>query len=183
MLFGGGAVTRLVLRKLKCQPHLGLRPVAVVADQIFEREVDGIPVHRCKDVGWIASCGVRHAIVAAPELSQTEFADVIERGGDAFPHLIVVPDTGLSLEGRVLYPRDLMGVLGLQVRNNLLDGGSRIAKRTIDLACATVLILLLVPLLAIISIVVVIESGFPVFYFDKRLGYRQKDLSNVEVQP
>ena len=171
VLFGGGAVARLVLRKLKCQPHLGLRPVAVVADQIFDREMDGIPVYKSEYVSRIASCGVRHAIVAAPELSQSEFADVIERGGDAFPHLILIPDTDLPWKAGS-YTRDLMGVLGLQVRNNLLDGGSRIAKRTIDLACAMMLILLLLPLLAIISIVVVVESGFPVFYFDKRLGYR-----------
>jgi Undecaprenyl-phosphate galactose phosphotransferase WbaP len=170
VLFGGEAVARLVLRKLKSQPHLGLRPVAVVADQNADREMDGIPVYKSESVGRIASCGVRHAIVAAPELSESEFAEVIERGADAFPHLILIPDTDFFWKVGS-YTRDLMGVLGLQVRNNLLGGGSRIAKRTIDLACATVLILLLLPLLAIISLLIVAESGFPVFYFDKRLSH------------
>ena len=31
--------------------------------------------------------GVKHAIVAAPELSQSQFAAVIEQGSYAFPHL------------------------------------------------------------------------------------------------
>ena len=70
VLFGSGAVARLVLRKLKSQPHLGLRPVAVVADQIADREIEGIPVYKSEYLGRIASSGVRHAIVAAPELSQ-----------------------------------------------------------------------------------------------------------------
>jgi len=169
VLFGGGAVAHLVLRKLKSQPYLGLRPVAVVADQVDDREMDGIPVYNSESVDRIASSGVRHAIVAAPELSRSEFAEVIERGGNAFPHLILIPDTDLLCKVGS-FTRDLMGVLGIQVRNNLLDGGSRIAKRTIDLASSTLLMLFLLPLMAIISLLVVVESGFPVFYFQKRLG-------------
>jgi Undecaprenyl-phosphate galactose phosphotransferase WbaP len=108
--------------------------------------------------------------VAAPELSQSEFAEVIERGGDAFPHLILIPDTD-SIWKVGAHTRDLMGILGIQVRNNLLDCGSRIAKRTIDLAASTMLTLFLLPLMAVISLLVVVESGFPVFYFQERLGH------------
>ena len=170
VLFGSGAVARFVLRKLKSQPHLGLRPVAVVADQVAVREMEGIPVYNSERVGQIASCGVRHAIVAAPELSQAEFAEVIERGTDAFPHLTLIPDTD-SIWKVGSYTRDFMGLLGLQVQNNLLDNGSRIAKRTIDLTTSTLLTLFVLPLMTIISLLVVVESGFPIFYFQKRLGH------------
>jgi Undecaprenyl-phosphate galactose phosphotransferase WbaP len=169
VLFGGGAVALSVLRRLMSQPHLGLRPVAVVADQVADREIEGIPVFKSEYLDQIASSGVRHAIVAAPELSQSEFAEVIERGGDAFPHLILIPDKDFIWKVGS-YTRDLMGILGIQVRNNLLDSGSRIAKRTIDLAASTMLTLFLLPLMAIISLLIVMESGFPVFYFQKRLG-------------
>jgi Undecaprenyl-phosphate galactose phosphotransferase WbaP len=132
--------------------------------------MQGIPVFQSEFLDQIRSSGVRHAIVAAPELSQSEFAAVIERGGNAFPHLIVIPDTDfIWKEGT--YTRDLMGILGIQVRNNLLDSGSRIAKRTIDLASSTLLTLFLLPIMAIISILIVVESGFPVFFSQKRLGY------------
>jgi Undecaprenyl-phosphate galactose phosphotransferase WbaP len=132
--------------------------------------MEGIPIFKSQDLGQIASSGVRHAIVAAPELSQSKFAEVMERGGNAFPYLILIPDTD-SIWKSGAYTRDLMGILGIQVRNNLLDGGSRIAKRTIDLASSTLLTLFLLPLMTIISLLIVIESGFPVFYFDKRLGH------------
>ena len=84
------------------------------------REMEGVPVCKLESLSRIASSGVRHAIVAAPELSQSEFAEVIERGGDAFPHLILIPDTDYIWKVGS-YTRDLMGVLGLQVRNNLLQ--------------------------------------------------------------
>lgn len=170
VLFGGGAVARSVLRKLKGQPRFGLHPVAVVTDQFPDREIGGIPVYRSEYVERIASCGVRHAIVAAPELSQSEFAEVIQQSENVFPHLILIPNTE-SIWKVGSYTRDLTGVLGLQVRNNLLDDGSRIVKRAIDLASSTILVLILLPLFAIISLLIVLESGFPVFYFDKRLGY------------
>jgi Undecaprenyl-phosphate galactose phosphotransferase WbaP len=63
-----------------------------------------------------------------------------------------------------------MGILGIQARNNLLDSGSQIAKRMIDLASSALLILFFLPLMAIISFLIVLESGFPVFYLQKRLG-------------
>jgi Undecaprenyl-phosphate galactose phosphotransferase WbaP len=170
VLFGAGTVALSVLRKLISQPHLGLRPVAVVADQVADREIEGIPVFRSECLGQIASSGVKHAIVAAPELSQSEFVDVIEQGGDIFPHLILIPDTDFIWKVGS-YTRDLMGILGIQVRNNLLDSGSQIVKRTIDLASSILLTLLLLPIMVIIALMIVVETGFPVFYFQKRLGY------------
>jgi Undecaprenyl-phosphate galactose phosphotransferase WbaP len=170
VLFGRGEVALFVLRKLKSQPHLGLIPVAVVDDQLVDKKIEGIPVFKSEYVAQIASSGIKHAIVAAPELSRSEFAEVIERGGDAFPHLIFIPhiDFIWKVEAST---RDLMGIPGIQVRNNLLDGRSRVVKRAIDLVSSTLLLLLLLPVVAIISLLIVLESGFPVLYFDKRLGH------------
>lgn len=170
VIFGGGAVALSVLRKLMSQPHLGLRPVAVVDDRSNAEEMEGIAVFESEFLDQIRSSGVRHAIVAAPELSQSEFAEVIERGGNTFSHLILIPDSDFIWKVGS-YTRDLMGILGIQVRNNLLDSGSRIAKRTIDLVSSTLLTLFLLPLMAIISLLIAVESGFPVFYFQRRLGH------------
>jgi FlaA1/EpsC-like NDP-sugar epimerase len=92
-LFGCGDVARSILRKLKTQPALGLRPIAVVTDDVLDKEIEGISVYKLEHLGRIASAGVRYAIVAAPELSQSEFADLMGLGCEAFPHLILIPDT------------------------------------------------------------------------------------------
>jgi Undecaprenyl-phosphate galactose phosphotransferase WbaP len=167
---GGGEIALSVLRKLKSQPFLGLRPVAVVSDYISDSRLEDVPVCQSEYLGQIVSSGVRHAIVAAPELSQAQFVEVLERVGDAFPHMILIPDTDFLWKAGSR-TQDLMGVLGLQVRNNLLDGGSRIAKRAIDLTCSMGLALLLFPLMAVITLLIAVESGFPVFYSQKRLGH------------
>ena len=173
VLFGGGPVALSLLHKLLKRPTLGLRPVAVVADKLVESTLEGIPIFPLQDLDRIVSRGVRHAIVAAPELSQSEFAKVIERSGEAFSRLILIPNTDFIWKVGS-DTRDLMGTLGIQARNNLLDMRSRAVKRTIDLAAATLLMLFLLPLIAIISLSILLESGFPVFYCDRRLGCEVK---------
>jgi len=170
VLFGSGEVARQVLSKLKSQPHLGLLPVAVVTFRLADSNIEGVPVYGLEYLKYLASNGVKHAIVAAPELTSSEFAEVMREGGDTFPHVILIPDTG-SVWKVGSRTRDLTGFLGLQVGNNLLLSGSRVAKRMIDLTCATVLTLLLLPLLVVISLSVLVESGFPVLYFQRRLGH------------
>jgi Undecaprenyl-phosphate galactose phosphotransferase WbaP len=169
VLFGGGTMARSVLRKLLSQPHLGLRPVAVIADQLTDNEIEGIPLFKSEDLNLVVSRNVKYAIVAAPELSQSAFMDVIERGAEVFPNLILIPNTDFIWRDGT-QTRDLMGMLGIQVRNNLLDRSSIITKRVIDLVSGTLLMTFMLPLFAIISFLVVLDSGFPVFYFQERLG-------------
>ena len=169
VLFGDGDQSRSVLRKLKADPRLGLRPVAVVADRSSHERMEEVPVCDSEALDIMVFRGVKHAVVVAQDFSQTEFVKVLERAGDAFPHLIVIPDTDFlgSVGG---YTQDRMGVRGLQIRNNLLLAGSRIAKRAIDLGFCLALLPFALPLMAVIAILIGVESGFPVFYSQKRLG-------------
>jgi Undecaprenyl-phosphate galactose phosphotransferase WbaP len=169
VLFGDGDQSVSVLRKLNADPRLGLRPIAVVADRSSHEQLEGVPVCDSDALDLMVFRGVKHAVVVAQDFSQSEFVKVLERAGDAFPHLIVIPDTDFlgSVGG---YTQDRMGVRGLQVRNNLLLAGSRIAKRAIDLAFCFALMPLVLPLMAVIAILIGVESGFPVFYSQKRLG-------------
>ncbi|MGC2398956.1 MAG: undecaprenyl-phosphate galactose phosphotransferase WbaP [Acidobacteriaceae bacterium] len=169
VVFGGGSMARSVLRKLLSRPDLGLRPIAVIADHLSDNEIEGIPLFKSEYLSLIASRNVKHAIVAAPELSQSAFTDVIERGGEVFPSLLLIPNTDFIWRDGT-HTRDLMGTLGIHVRNNLLDRRSRITKRAIDLVSGTLLMILLLPLLVMISFLVVVDSGFPVFYRQERLG-------------
>jgi Undecaprenyl-phosphate galactose phosphotransferase WbaP len=169
VLFGDGDQSLSVLRKLKADPRLGLRPIAVVADRSSHEQLEGVPVCDFGALDGMVFRGVKHAVVVAQDFSQSEFVKVLEHAGEAFAHLIVIPDTDF-LGSVGSYSQDRMGVRGLQVRNNLLLAGSRIAKRTIDLAFCLALLPLALSLMAVIAILVGVESGFPVFYSQKRLG-------------
>jgi Undecaprenyl-phosphate galactose phosphotransferase WbaP len=168
VLFGRGEVAQRVLRKLLREPHLGLRPVAVIAEDASEQRLEGVPLLTVDQLQEVVSHGVKHAIVAAPELSRQDLADLIAHSGDTIPHLTIIPNT--EFVWKVEHARDITGVQGIQCRNNLLDARARAVKRSIDLVSSALLLLLLLPVFALVSLAVMIESGFPVFYFDKRLG-------------
>src|SRR5215472_2201519 len=169
VLFGDGDRSLSVLCKLKADPRLGLRPIAVVGDRTTDEQLEEVPVCHSEALDRMVLGGVKHAVLVATDFSQSQFVEVLERAGEAFPHLIVIPDTDF-LGSVGAYTQDRMGVRGLQVRNNLLHAGSRIAKRAIDLVFCFALLPLVLPLTAVIALLIAVESGFPVFYSQKRLG-------------
>ena len=172
-VFGSGQAALALLRKLKAQRFLGLRPVALISDRIAECQIDGVRVCSGEHLENVLSSKVKHALVAAPELSQAEFAEVLEKSQCAFPHTIIIPSNHVVWRTGA-YTRDLMGTLGLQVRNDLLRPGARLAKRVIDLSLCLMLTPIVLPLMAVLYIMIAIQSGFPVFYSQERLGQQAR---------
>ena len=76
------------------------------------------------------------------------FADV--------PHLLVIERMGL--------------LPTLQFRPTPLDGWGRVFKRAFDVVCSLAFIVVLSPVLLVIAICIVVDSGFPIFYVSRRVG-------------
>ncbi len=60
-----------------------------------------------------------------------------------------------------------------------LDGWGRVAKRLFDIVLSALLIVILSPLLLLIAIAIVVDSGFPVFYVSTRIGDQGRRLIKV----
>jgi Undecaprenyl-phosphate galactose phosphotransferase WbaP len=87
----------------------------------------------------------------------------------AFSHVLLIPDLfGFASLG--VPARDLAGVLGIEVRQQLLLSGPRIAKRFIDLLLTSIGGLFVLPVLLVLGILVKLDSPGPVFYRQDRLG-------------
>jgi Undecaprenyl-phosphate galactose phosphotransferase WbaP len=70
-----------------------------------------------------------------PSLRRPELLAVLERCGSSFRHVIVLPDL-FGMASLWVNARDLGGVLGLEIRQNLLSPANRGLKRLLDLAIA-----------------------------------------------
>ncbi len=68
-------------------------------------------------------------------------------------------------------PRDLDGQLGLEFHYHLFESTSRLVKRVIDLLVAGILLLLFAPVIAIVALLIKVDSPGPVFYRHERVGY------------
>jgi len=173
LIFGAGHAARLVIGTLKNQPALGLKPVACLDDG--ERGNGG----DCAGVeiaGTLAEApaigrahGIRHALVAMPSLSAKQLLEVLERRAAVFPHVIIVPDL-LGMASLWVTARDLGGVLGLELCQNLLVPLNRRLKRSLDLALCAALGLLAAPLVALAALLIKRVNPGPAFYEQEREG-------------
>jgi lipopolysaccharide/colanic/teichoic acid biosynthesis glycosyltransferase len=134
-------------------------------------EVEGVPVVGDLALAPVLAAGLRvpYAIVAMPGLGSEKLAALVERVGGVFSHLLVIPDLfGLASLG--VPARDVDGILGLEVRQQLLLPGPRLAKRVMDVALVVVGGLCILPVLFLLACLIKLDSRGPVLYPQDRLG-------------
>ena len=172
LVLGAGAAGRTVVARLRATPGLGLKPVAFLDDDADkELDYDGVPV--AGPLAMAADLGrrlhIHYALVAMPSLKRQALLEVLERGGTAFSHLIVLPDL-FGMASLWVSACDLGGVLGLEVRQNLLSPVNRRLKRALDLLLALTAGALALPLLAAAVIWIKRVSPGSAFYEQERGG-------------
>lgn len=112
---------------------------------------------------------IRFAVVAMPEADASALLGIIERYAESFHSVLAIPDLfDLAYFGAAT--RDLGGVLGIEVRRQLLLTGPRVAKRAMDLFIVGAALLFASPLLLLIALAIALDSRGGVFYHQKRLG-------------
>jgi len=173
VVFGSGPTARTVIRHLQKYSSGSLRVVAIIDDnfQDFpEIRAGEICVGRRTDAITLAQeCGVSHAIVALPNARGSEIRNLIRGEARLFKHLLVIPDLG-GISSEWVEPRDLGGVLGLQIGQKHLHVGSQILKRASDLVLASIIGLVALPLILLVMLIVRLTSKGPAFYGQSRIG-------------
>ena len=134
-------------------------------------EVDGVPLVGDLSLAPILAdrLNIPYAVLAMPGLGSQKLLQIVERIGGKFTHLLIIPDLfGFATMG--VPAKSLGGILGVEVRQQLLLPGPRLAKRIMDTALTLTGVLFILPFLLIIAALVKLDSKGPLFYTQKRLG-------------
>jgi Undecaprenyl-phosphate galactose phosphotransferase WbaP len=181
VVIGAGPTGQRVVRILQQMPELGLRPVGFFDDHKASNEegraalVENLPV-----LGSIAdsvkySRRIETAIVTTPADAQERVDALATQLG--YRDIIVVPDLR-ELPTLWVRTRDLNGLIGLQMRRNLLLRRNRLLKRTMDRLIALPLAIVCAPVIAVLSLwIMAVSRGSP-FYVQIRAG---KDGRPIQV--
>jgi Undecaprenyl-phosphate galactose phosphotransferase WbaP len=171
VILGSGPTAQRIARKLR-DGKLGLKVEGVFGEtQILSWEHGRPPVlgdlAASRDV-WRQRVA-EYAIVATPYKSNLELRGLIEDYCRGFRHVLVVPDMpGIcSLD---VTAHDIDGELGLEVPQKLFHPGSALAKRVLDCAASTCLLIGLSPVFALIAVAIKLTSRGPVFFGHMRHG-------------
>jgi Undecaprenyl-phosphate galactose phosphotransferase WbaP len=176
LVLGSGKTGALVVRKLKEDGVLGLRPVALLDDDPAKWgvEVEGLPVLGGLDLAPdLAQKGLQYAILAMPGVGRERIVNLLNKL--SFPHVILVPDL-FGVQSLWVSARDLAGVLGLEVKKNLLVRRNRLLKRTLDYLLGLPLFLASLPFLALFALWIKWVSPGPAFYAQEREGYMGRTI-------
>ncbi|MDR5697982.1 MAG: undecaprenyl-phosphate galactose phosphotransferase WbaP [Armatimonadota bacterium] len=172
LALGAGETGRLVTETLRRQPGIGLRPVALLDDDPDKhgRMID-VPVAGGLDLAPVLArdMGIRYAILAMPGVARDRLVHIIEQYGHTFHHLLVIPDL-FGMSSLWVTPRDLGGTLGLEVRQTLLLPWPRRLKRLLDLVLIVASAPVLLPLVALLAVLIRMDSPGPAFYAQDRVG-------------
>jgi Undecaprenyl-phosphate galactose phosphotransferase WbaP len=169
VVLGAGETGEAVVRRLNKDSDLGLVPIAVLDDDPIRwgTSIDNIPVAGpLSEAGSFQDCA-RVVVIAMPEIDRDRLVGLVE--GLSFPKVIVIPDLP-GLQTLWTISRDLGGILGLELRKNLLIAKNRLLKRILDYVIAVPLFVLSVPILACFAIWIKIVSPGPAFFRQEREG-------------
>ncbi len=165
VVFGAGRMGRQVVDLLGAQPSLGLKVAGVLDDDPATHSLGSLALAPLLADRY----GLSYAIVAMPGVSAARLHEILRRYAHRFRHFLVIPNIA-DLGMLWVSTRDLGGVLGLEMSQNLLHAAPRMAKRIVDIVLAMGAAVVLAPALIGIAAAVRLTSRGPVFFSQPRIG-------------
>lgn len=166
---GNGPQVKQIVKFLNERLRLGMLPVLVV---------DGNIPYEKSALASINHSNISTVILVTSEMSeelQTSFVNDQRygyhrrRGEKSINRLILISD--IDCVGSLgITPYDLDGMLGLEVRQNLLDKWPNFLKRLIDLTLTAIFGILSAPFLLVIMALICLDSPGGAFYKQDRVG-------------
>ena len=184
IVLGAGDGAAALIERLHRHPEMSLRPVACLDDvPNAQGECAGVPVAGPLSMAHALASAlhVRHALVAMPEIAREELLWMLDDWGTIFRHVILIPDL-FGVASLWVAARDLGGILGLELRQNLLVPWNRWIKRALDIAGALVLGAAALPLIAVAGLWIKLTSRGPLIYRQEREGEGGRSLSMPKLR-
>lgn len=166
-IYGDIRSVEIVEKALWAERGLGYIPAAIFTDDAPQGTiVNGVSV-----LGHLRNTTYRTpvAIVALGEASRHKLVDALDGPLETYRRVILIPDL-TDAPSLWVVPRDLQGILGLEITKNLLNPFSRIFKRLADLALVASTAVLWVPLMLLLYGLIWLEDRKNPMFFQPRVG-------------
>jgi Undecaprenyl-phosphate galactose phosphotransferase WbaP len=182
VIIGRRAAAEALLNGFRRNPHLGLRPVAVLEDETesdIAECVTPTPILRGRlTTAHEISLLYRdaYAVLAVQGAEVFQLSSIVSECAACYKKVLIVPEMS-ALNSLSIRARDLSGSLILEVDHYLIRRVPQLIKRGFDILCCGSLLLPLLPLLAITYLMVRYTSSGPAIYAHRRLGRHGKAFS------
>jgi exopolysaccharide biosynthesis polyprenyl glycosylphosphotransferase len=183
VLVGSERMTQVLVRKMRAHRAYGLEPVGVILPGESDRAPEGLDV--LNGTGDIAEIALQHGahrlVLSHSDLGEDQVLDIVRRCKELAIKVSLLPQVVDAL-GPSVEIDDVEGVTLLGINPPVLGRSSRVMKRCLDVAGAGVLILFFLPLLAVVAIVIKLDSRGPVFFRQSRVGKGGKRFDVLKLR-
>jgi exopolysaccharide biosynthesis polyprenyl glycosylphosphotransferase len=167
-IYGTGSLARDIGRFMQTKASIPYEIVGRIPGY-GEEDAEGEEVTQENLFEWLHQRSATELILADPKAPKEHIADLVYRCEEhGFSYKLVADVFALvRLTTRITH---MGGTTMIESVPSPLSGPRRIPKRIMDLVFSGLFIVLLSPLLALISLAIVVDTGFPVLYRQTRLG-------------
>ena len=181
LFVGAGETAAELVKTLEAQGGCGMKIIGFIADTPMAARLRGhyrLLGHMEHLERVLHLTGVQHVIVTATGLPAAEQVHIINRIQPYVKNVIFVPD----LLGAPVSNMDIDGLLDnslmlLRFRNNLAHWYNRAIKRIFDIVLCFLGLVVVIPVMAVIAILIRLDSPGPVFFSHRRIGQGGREFS------
>lgn len=173
LIVGAGEVGRALMRTIVAQPDLAYQIVGFIDD---DKEKGCTDIGRFKALGGtdqlpllLREMQVDEVIITLPWTAREKIIRIMELCQRTDIAAKVVPDLFQLSLSRVAID-DIGGVPLLRVREATIGTWNAILKRAIDIAGSLLLLVLAAPIMAVLAILIRVDSEGPVIFSQRRIG-------------
>jgi exopolysaccharide biosynthesis polyprenyl glycosylphosphotransferase len=173
LIVGAGKMGQEIVTEFKRQEWPGVELMGFLDDDPHKqgRSFHGLPVLGQLDNidKLVQQKAIDEVIIALPAHAHHRLANLVTRLHTLPVRLRVMPDYfGLAYFGATV--ESLGGIPLIGLRDPAIDEMQRFVKRLIDIAFATVALLLVSPIMGLVALAIKLEDGGPIFYAAARVG-------------
>ena len=155
----------LIVQSLRRNPRLGLIPVALFGDTQLGEALD-----------FARKSGLKRAIVVGSEIPDERLMEAMDSYSEVFSHVYLIPGLpGLSSLG--METKEIGHRLALEIRRSLMLPGSQFVKSMMDGSIALALCIVLLPLMALIALLIRLESPGAALFGHRRIGLHGREFT------
>ena len=179
LVLGAGNAGRLVLEGLEREKHMGFDVIGFLDDDSMKKKAF---IHGKKVFGsvkyfpkFVKELGINTIIVAMPSLPPPRLASLTSSIQNYIPNTMIIPDLrGIALLNTDLFHLFREEIFLMNIKNNLKSRTNRVLKMLFDITLSIVSIPVLLMVIAIIGLIIRLETPGPVIYAHERIGRKGK---------
>lgn len=181
LILGAGLTGTMIASSLCDEPYIGYKVFGFLEDDPAKKKkgVNINGVNYCILGGFedaekiICDNKIKNVILATPGTPGRDLVNLTNRL-KAYTHsILVVPDfIGMSVAGGQVEYLSNDQIVAYSTRNNLANPVNIITKRLFDIVVGIILLICLLPVLAIITVAIKLDSPGPLGFAHKRVGHK-----------